>query len=110
MTPADDFYRIDTAIVSPAIDPDDWQLRIHGMVDREVVLTYQDLLDRRLTEDWITLNCVSNPVGGDLIGNAWWSGVRVADLLRRGGRAPRRRRGAADLGRRLDVRHPARRR
>ena len=88
MTPADEFYKIDTTIVAPAIEPVDWQLRIHGMVDREVVLSYQDLLDRRLTEGWVTLNCVSNPVGGPLIGNAWWSGVRLADLLREAGVHP----------------------
>lgn len=80
-TSAEAFYRIDTAVVVPTIEPDDWMLRIHGMVDRELVLTYSDLIQRRLTESWITLNCVSNPVGGDLIGNAWWSGVRIADLL-----------------------------
>ncbi|MFC4787164.1 molybdopterin-dependent oxidoreductase [Nocardioides sp. MAHUQ-72] len=85
MTSADDFYRIHTAIVVPAIEPTDWQLRIHGMVDREVVLTYDDLVARRITEGWITLNCVSNPVGGPLIGNAWWSGVRLADLLAEAG-------------------------
>lgn len=85
MTPNDDFYLIHTAIVVPTIEPVDWSLRIHGMVDREVVVTYQDLLDSETTEAWITLNCVSNPVGGTLIGNAWWSGVRVADLLERAG-------------------------
>ncbi|MFC6344695.1 molybdopterin-dependent oxidoreductase, partial [Nocardioides hankookensis] len=87
-TPAGDFYRIDTAFVVPTIEPSDWQLRIHGMVDREVVLTYQQLIDRQVTEGWITLNCVSNPVGGDLIGNAWWSGVRIADLLELAGVQP----------------------
>ena len=51
------------------------------MVDREIVLTYDDLMKREVTEAWVTLNCVSNPVGGPLIGNAWWSGVRLADLL-----------------------------
>jgi len=80
-TPAGKFYRIDTAFVVPTIEPTDWQLRIHGMVDREVVLTYQQLIDRQVIQSWVTLNCVSNPVGGDLIGNAWWSGVRIADLL-----------------------------
>ncbi len=83
-----DFYIIHTVISPPAVDPATWQLRIHGMVDREVVVTYQDLLDRQLTEAWITLNCVSNPVGGTLIGNAWWSGVRVADLLAEAGVRP----------------------
>ena len=77
------------------------------MVDREVTLTYEELLARELTESWITLNCVSNPVGGSLIGNARWSGVRARRPARRGGRAPGRRRGAADLRRRLDLRDPA---
>jgi DMSO/TMAO reductase YedYZ molybdopterin-dependent catalytic subunit len=84
----DTFYRIDTALVLPAVDPDAWRLRIHGMVDRELTVTYRDLLRRRLTEAWVTLCCVSNPVGGDLIGNAWWSGVRVADLLAEAGVHP----------------------
>jgi DMSO/TMAO reductase YedYZ molybdopterin-dependent catalytic subunit len=88
MTPNDDFYRIDTAIVVPTIEPADWQLRIHGMVDREVVLTYQQLVARQMTEAWVTLSCVSNEVGGNLIGNAWWSGVRVADLLELAGVQP----------------------
>lgn len=84
----DEFYRIDTALVLPAIDPNDWRLRIHGMVDNEITLTYQDLLDRAMTEAWVTLCCVSNEVGGDLIGNAFWSGVRVADLLAEAGVSP----------------------
>lgn len=84
-TPNDDFYLIHTAISVPAIEPKDWRLRIHGMVERELVLTYDDLIARGLTEQWVTLNCVSNEVGGDLVGNAWWSGVRVADLLREAG-------------------------
>jgi len=83
-----DFYRIDTAVVLPAVDPHTWRLRIHGMVDREVTVSYRDLLDRKLTEAWVTLCCVSNPVGGDLIGNAWWSGVRIADLLDEAGVHP----------------------
>ena len=85
LTPNDDFYQVDTAIVSPTIEPREWRLRIHGMVDRELELRYADLLARRRTGDWITLNCVSNEVGGDLIGNAWWSGVLVRDLLRLAG-------------------------
>jgi DMSO/TMAO reductase YedYZ molybdopterin-dependent catalytic subunit len=85
-TPVEDFYLIDTTILSrPAIRPKDWELRIHGMVDRELVLTYSDLVAREITQDWITLNCVSNEVGGDLIGNAWWSGVRLAGILEEAG-------------------------
>ena len=85
MTPNDDFYRIHTAIVVPAIEPKDWSLRIHGMVEREITLTYEDLLARQFTEAWVTLNCVSNEVGGNLIGNAWWSGVRLAPILEEAG-------------------------
>ncbi|MDP3969913.1 MAG: molybdopterin-dependent oxidoreductase [Nocardioides sp.] len=84
-TPRDAFYRIDTALVLPTINPETWRLRVHGLVDRELEITYQDLVTRELTEGWVTLCCVSNPVGGDLIGNAWWSGVRVADLLAEAG-------------------------
>jgi len=82
------FYRIDTALVVPSVDPATWRLRIHGMVDREVTVTFDDLVARKLTEDWVTICCVSNPVGGDLIGNAWWSGVRIADLLAEAGVRP----------------------
>ena len=88
MTSADDFYLIHTALAVPTIAPEEWRLRIHGMVDRELVLSFRDLIDRRRSEAWITLNCVSNPVGGDLIGNAWWSGVRLADLLAEAGVRP----------------------
>jgi DMSO/TMAO reductase YedYZ molybdopterin-dependent catalytic subunit len=84
-TPNSDFYIIHTALAPPSISPPDWQLRIHGMVDREITFTYQDLIDRTLTEAWVTLCCVSNEVGGDLVGNAYWSGVLVRDLLAQAG-------------------------
>ncbi|WP_235532631.1 molybdopterin-dependent oxidoreductase [Nocardioides sp. Root140] len=84
-TPTGEFYKIHTAVVVPTIEPQDWSLRIHGKVDREITLTYQELVDRPLIQRWITLNCVSNPVGGPLIGNAWWSGVLLADLLEEAG-------------------------
>ncbi|PVG84584.1 oxidoreductase [Nocardioides gansuensis] len=87
-TPNEDFYLIHTAISVPAIEPTDWFVRIHGMVERELVVTYDDLLARELTESWVTLTCVSNPVGGDLVGNARWSGVRVAELLAEAGVLP----------------------
>ncbi|MBE7324697.1 molybdopterin-dependent oxidoreductase [Nocardioides sp. Y6] len=80
-TPNDDFYRVHTAIAVPAIDPATWKLRIHGMVEREVVLTYDEVISRGLVEAWVTLGCVSNEVGGPLLGNAWWSGVPTRDLL-----------------------------
>jgi DMSO/TMAO reductase YedYZ molybdopterin-dependent catalytic subunit len=85
LTPARDFYRIDTALTVPEIDPTTWRLRIHGMVDHEIELTYAELLARPLMERWITLSCVSNEVGGDLIGNARWLGASLADVLREAG-------------------------
>ncbi|MDO9455135.1 molybdopterin-dependent oxidoreductase [Nocardioides sp.] len=85
MTPADEFYLIDTAFSRPVVLAEDWSLRIHGMVDREIVIDYNDLIARDGVEAWITLNCVSNEVGGDLIGNAWWSGTLLAPLLREAG-------------------------
>ena len=84
-TPNGSFYRIDTALDVPQLRPQDWQLRIHGMVDKPITLTYKELLARPLIERWITLCCVSNVVGGPLIGNARWLGARLADLLREAG-------------------------
>lgn len=80
-TPNDVFYRIDTAFRPPLVRPDEWRLRIHGMVEREIELGYDDLVDMGLVDHWTTLACVSNSVGGDLIGNALWTGVPIADVL-----------------------------
>ncbi|HEX8095235.1 molybdopterin-dependent oxidoreductase, partial [Jatrophihabitans sp.] len=87
-TPVDYFYRIDTALTVPQLNPDTWKLRISGMVERPLTLTYADLLARPLVERWITLACVSNEVGGELIGNATFRGVLLADLLREAGISP----------------------
>ena len=80
-----DFYRIDTALSVPQLSRADWRLRIHGMVDREVTYTFEDLQKFEAIEKVVTLACVSNPVGGDLISNATWTGYRVRDLLRASG-------------------------
>ena len=81
VTPNADFYRIDTALNVPRIDPVTWSLKVTGMVDREIELTYDDLLARDLIEHYVTLACVSNRVGGDLVGNARWLGVPLAEIL-----------------------------
>lgn len=88
LTPNRDFYRIDTALTPPLIEPEDWTLRIHGMVERELTITYQDLLDRGLKDAWITLCCVSNQVGGDLISTTLFSGVPMKTLLDEAGVKP----------------------
>jgi DMSO/TMAO reductase YedYZ molybdopterin-dependent catalytic subunit len=82
ITPNGQFYRVDTAIVVPEVAPAGWTLRIHGMVQREVTVTFAELLRRPLIEDYITLCCVSDPVGGPYIGNAKWLGASLASLLR----------------------------
>lgn len=80
-----DFYRIDTALSVPRVDATTWKLRITGMVDRPYELTFAELLAMPQIEETITLACVSNGVGGDLVGNAVWRGVRLSDLLARAG-------------------------
>jgi DMSO/TMAO reductase YedYZ molybdopterin-dependent catalytic subunit len=85
ITPNADFYRIDTALVVPQVETDGWRLRIDGMVQHPVELSYQELLDRPLVEADVTLMCVSNEVGGGLIGNARWLGVPLAPLLEEAG-------------------------
>jgi len=85
VTPDSSFYRVDTALVLPQVDPSSWQLRIHGMVSREITLTFEDLIKRPLIEDYVTLCCVSNPVGGPYIGNALWLGASLAAVLREAG-------------------------
>ncbi|QDZ16262.1 molybdopterin-dependent oxidoreductase [Humibacter ginsenosidimutans] len=83
VTPNGDFYRIDTALQIPSIDPDTWKLTIGGMVDTPVTVTWAQLLSLPLEEHTITLACVSNDVGGDLVGNATWLGYPVRKLLAR---------------------------
>ena len=86
--PNQDFYRIDTALVVPAVDESEWSLRVHGLVDSEVELGYADLLAMEIVEEYVTIACVSNDVGGDLVGNALWSGVRLTDILDMAGVRP----------------------
>ncbi|GAB2709395.1 DMSO/TMAO reductase YedYZ molybdopterin-dependent catalytic subunit [Microbacterium marinum] len=81
ITPNADFYRVDTALTVPTVDPETWTLVIDGMVDQRIELTFQDLLDMGLDEYAITLTCVSNEVGGGLVGNAVWQGVPLRDVL-----------------------------
>ncbi len=95
----DDFYRIDTALVVPRVAVADWSLRVTGLVDNPLSFTYDDLLGMELVEDHITIACVSNEVGGDLVGNALWTGVPLAGVLELAGLQP----GATQLvGRSVD--------
>jgi DMSO/TMAO reductase YedYZ molybdopterin-dependent catalytic subunit len=88
ITPVGKFYRIDTSLSPPAILPKDYRLAIRGMVERELTLSYDDLVAMPFTEAWVTLCCVSNPVGGPLISNGRWGGVRIVDVLNQAGVKP----------------------
>jgi DMSO/TMAO reductase YedYZ molybdopterin-dependent catalytic subunit len=81
VTPNDDFYRIDTALQVPVIDPADWTLKITGMVQNPIQINYAELTAKPLVEHLTTLTCVSNYVGGDLAGNALWLGYPIRELL-----------------------------
>jgi DMSO/TMAO reductase YedYZ molybdopterin-dependent catalytic subunit len=80
-----DFYRVDTALTVPQVDPSKWMLRIHGMVARPMVISFDELIKMPLDEHDMTLTCVSNPVGGSYCGNARWVGAPLAPLLRQAG-------------------------
>ncbi len=88
VVPTKDFYRIDTALVVPRPDPATWRLGITGMVERELSLSMDDLLGMDLHERYVTIACVSNRVGGDLVGNAKWTGVKLTEVLDRAGVDP----------------------
>ena len=85
LVPNDDFYRIDTALSIPRIDLQEWTLSITGLVDQPYTIDFADLLDMRMIERDVTLSCVSNQVGGGLVGNARWLGVPLTEILDRAG-------------------------
>ena len=76
------------AIIVPKVTAEDWRLRIHGMVDREMQLNFSQLVSRPLIERDVTLTCVSNEIGGHLVGNARWIGAPLAAILREAGVRP----------------------
>ena len=92
VTPNKDFYRVDTALLVPSVQPREWKLRVHGLVGRPIELSFDELLRRPLREADVTLTCVSNEVGGPYAGNARWLGAYLPDLLREA-----RVRGDADM-------------
>jgi DMSO/TMAO reductase YedYZ molybdopterin-dependent catalytic subunit len=87
-TPDSQFYRVDTALVVPQVSAQTWQLRIHGMVDNPMTITFADLMKRPMIDRDITLTCVSESVGGGYVGNARWQGTLLADLLKEAGIHP----------------------
>jgi len=81
VTPVDTFFRIDTSMSPPVVDVATWKMSLHGRVDNPLTLTYEDLLGMPSIERYVTLSCVSNDIGGDLIGTQKFQGVRLSDLL-----------------------------
>ncbi len=88
VTPAGDFYKIDTTLLVPQVDPASWQLRVTGMVANELTFTYDELLGMPLFEQYVTIACVSNQVGDHLVGNALWTGVRLKEVFEAAGVQP----------------------
>jgi DMSO/TMAO reductase YedYZ molybdopterin-dependent catalytic subunit len=84
-TPNTAFYRVDTALSVPQVDANGWSLKIHGMVDQPFTITYAELLAMPLVERDVTLTCISNDIGGPYVGNARWTGVLLAPLLKKAG-------------------------
>src|SRR5829696_2785107 len=104
ITPAEDFYLIDTALTSPRINVDNWTLSVKGALDNPIELTYNDLLSMPTREADITLSCVSNELGGDLISNGRWAGVLLSDVLKEAGVSRNKLNGASEqlVGRSVD--------
>ena len=88
VVPNASFYRIDTALITPSVDAATWSLKVRGLVDREVTLSYADLAELPMFEQYVTIACVSNEVGGNLVGNAKWTGVRLREVLAMAGVQP----------------------
>jgi DMSO/TMAO reductase YedYZ molybdopterin-dependent catalytic subunit len=85
ITPTQDFYVVDKDILNPILDSSTWQLRVHGLVDSPLALSYSELRSMQAQERYQTLECISNRVGGHLMSTALWTGVPLADVLRRAG-------------------------
>ncbi len=86
ISPSDDFYLIDTALQKPQVNPDSWSLTIDGeYVTNPVSYTFDELMARDMVETEVTLSCVSNSVGGDLVGNALWRGIPLTELFEEAG-------------------------
>lgn len=88
MTPTSDFYVVSKNAFDPQVDSKSWKLEVNGMVDNPLSLTYEDISALPSVEQYATLACISNEVGGDLIGNAMWKGVRLSDILKQAGLKP----------------------
>ncbi|HEV2225228.1 MAG TPA: molybdopterin-dependent oxidoreductase [Nitrososphaerales archaeon] len=81
ITPNDKFYRVDVNVLAPAVDSSSWSLNLHGLVNSPMKMSYAQLMSLPYVEEYATLECVSNNVGGDLASTALWKGVRLKEIL-----------------------------
>jgi DMSO/TMAO reductase YedYZ molybdopterin-dependent catalytic subunit len=88
IVPAGDFYKIDTRLTIPHLSAEGWTVKVTGLVNKELELSYEQLAAMPLFEEWVTIACVSNEVGGSLVGNAKWTGVRLTTVLDQAGLKP----------------------
>jgi molybdopterin-dependent oxidoreductase-like protein protein/molybdenum-dependent oxidoreductase-like protein len=88
LTPTSDFYEVSKNAFDPQVDVRRWKLEVTGLVEQSLTLTYEELREMPSVEQYATLACISNEVGGDLIGNALWRGVRLKDVLQTAGLKP----------------------
>ncbi len=103
ITPAEDFYLIDTALTAPRIDVNKWALNVKG-TDNPIELSYNDLISLPTRESDVTLSCISNEVGGGLVSNGRWTGVLLSDVLAEAGMSPEKITNATEqlVGRSVD--------
>lgn len=86
VTSAADHYVVDINLTKPVVDPASWRLTIDGLVDQPLELSFDDLQSRfGLVEEHSVLTCISNEVGGPLVGSSKWTGVRLSDVLAEAG-------------------------
>lgn len=79
----DEFYEVDIALIDPNVNADDWRLSVTGAVENEFTLEYKDFTAMDIEHRFVSLRCVSDPLNGDLMDNALWTGVPVRSLLER---------------------------
>ena len=81
VTPTYLFYRIDINPIVPQVDSKSWNLTIKGLVEKPLTINYDQIKSMPSVEEYVTLECISNKIGGDLISTALWKGVRLSELL-----------------------------
>lgn len=81
VTPTYLFYRIDINPIVPQVDSKSWNLTIKGLVEKPLTINYDQIKSMPSVEEYVTLECISNKIGGDLISTALWKGVRLSQLL-----------------------------